>query len=118
MSRPVPDKAEIALEYPDKFYIGTFERSARFEAHLDASGVALMLQGGGDAENRRSVRLHINYELFADILRDLASTVEAMPAEDVVHRTSLADAADALHTALERRSPRRRPRKAADAARA
>ncbi|MGY4510070.1 hypothetical protein ACVIN2_003524 [Bradyrhizobium sp. USDA 3650] len=33
MSKPVPDKAEIALEYPDKFYVGTFGHSSRFEAH-------------------------------------------------------------------------------------
>ncbi len=32
MSRPIIDKAEVALEYPDKVYVGTFERtsSARF----------------------------------------------------------------------------------------
>ena len=34
MTKPIPDKAEIALEYPDKLYVGTFERSSRFEAHL------------------------------------------------------------------------------------
>ena len=26
--KPIPDKAEVALEYPDKFYLGTFERTA------------------------------------------------------------------------------------------
>ncbi len=34
MTKPIPDKAEVALEYPDKLYIGTFERTARFDAHL------------------------------------------------------------------------------------
>ena len=24
MTKPIPDKAEIALEYPDKLYVGTF----------------------------------------------------------------------------------------------
>jgi len=28
--KPIPDKAEVALEYPDKLYIGTFERTAQF----------------------------------------------------------------------------------------
>ena len=28
MTKPIPDKAEVALEYPDKLYIGTFERTA------------------------------------------------------------------------------------------
>jgi hypothetical protein len=33
------DKAEVALEYPDKLYIGTFKQSARFDAHLDETGI-------------------------------------------------------------------------------
>ena len=44
MTKPIPDKAEVALEYPDKFYVGTFERSARFEAHMDKAGVSLLLE--------------------------------------------------------------------------
>ena len=30
MTKPIPDKAEVALEYPDKLYIGTFERNVAF----------------------------------------------------------------------------------------
>jgi hypothetical protein len=37
MKKPIPDKAEVAIEYPDKLYIGTFERSSRFDAHLAAA---------------------------------------------------------------------------------
>jgi len=40
--------------------------------------------------------------LFAEILRDLAATVAAMPAQDLAHRETLADAAKALHHALAR----------------
>jgi len=43
MTKPIPDKAEVALEYPDKLYIGTFEQSARFDAHLDETGISLSL---------------------------------------------------------------------------
>ena len=35
MTKSVPDKVEIALDYPEKLYVGTFERSSRFEAHPD-----------------------------------------------------------------------------------
>ena len=80
MTKPIPDKAEVALEYPDKLYIGTFERSSRFDAHLDATGISLMLERVGDVDTRKSIHMHINYELFAEILRDLAATVAAMPA--------------------------------------
>src|SRR3954470_12614353 len=79
MSKPVPDKAEIALEYPDKFYVGTFGHSSRFEARLDGSGVALVLQHPGTAEERKSVHLHLNFGLLAGILRELAGSVAASP---------------------------------------
>ena len=48
MTKPIPDKAEVALEYPDKLYIGTFERSSRFDAHLDKTGISLSLQLTGE----------------------------------------------------------------------
>ena len=69
------DKAEIALEYPDKLYVGTFESSSRFEAHLDATGIALILERPGVYDVHKSIHMHIHFGLFADILRDLASTV-------------------------------------------
>ena len=39
MTKPISDKAEVAVEYPDKLYIGTFAHTARFDAHLDQSGI-------------------------------------------------------------------------------
>jgi hypothetical protein len=101
MTKPIPDKAEVALEYPDKLYIGTFERTARFDAHLDETGISLSLHRLGDAETRKSVRMHFHYALFAEILRDLAKTVTAVPLSDAAHRDTLRDAAKALYRALE-----------------
>jgi hypothetical protein len=100
MTKPIPDKAEVALEYPDKLYIGTFERTARFEAHMDATGVSLVLERPGDADTRKSVHLHLNDGLFAEVLRELAASVKAVPAEDAAHREALAEAALRLHQSL------------------
>jgi hypothetical protein len=102
MTRPLIDKAEVALEYPDKLYIGTFERSARFDAHLDESGVSLALFRPGEADVRKSVHMHFHYALFADILNELAKTAAAMPADDLVHRDDLRAAAQALARSLGR----------------
>jgi hypothetical protein len=101
MTKPISDKAEVAIEYPDKLYIGTFERSSRFDAHLDKAGISLTLSRTGDAEIRKSVRLHINYGLFADILHDLADTASAMPPDDIEHREALQAAAQALSRSLD-----------------
>jgi hypothetical protein len=100
MTKPIPDKAEIALEYPDKLYVGTFERTSRFEAHLDPTGFSLILERLGDEDVRKSIHMHINFGLFASILSELASTVGRIPMEDVVHRDQLAQATAELHSAL------------------
>jgi hypothetical protein len=54
MTKPIPDKAEVAVEYPDKLYIGTFEQTARFDAHLDQAGISLSLYRTGTADVRKS----------------------------------------------------------------
>ena len=101
MTKPIPDKAEVALEFPDKLYIGTFEHSSRFDAHLDETGISLSLYRTGEAEQRKSIRMHFHYALFAEILRDLAKTVSVMPPADVLHRDALREAAKALYSALD-----------------
>jgi hypothetical protein len=110
MTQPIPDKAEVALEYPDKLYIGTFERTARFDAHLDKAGISLTLERTGDIEARRSIRMHLHYGLFAEILGQLAKTVVAMPDDDTEHRNALRNAAKGLYLALAAK-PVRRPDK-------
>jgi hypothetical protein len=102
MTKPVPDKAEIALEYPDKLYIGTFEHSSRFEAHLDPTGIALIFERPGAEDVHKTVHMHIHFGLFADILRELAATVSRVPKDDIMHREQLAQAAAAFHAALTR----------------
>jgi hypothetical protein len=101
MARPIPDKAEVAVEYPDKLYIGTFERTARFDAHFDEAGISLSLYRTGADDVRKTVRMHFHYELFAEILRDLAETAASVPPADAAHRESLRDGAKALSAALE-----------------
>jgi hypothetical protein len=80
--------------------IGTFERSSRFDAHLDGSDTSLTLERTSDASTQGSAHLHIHYGLFAEILHDLARTTKAMPIDDEAHRSSLAEDAAALREAL------------------
>jgi hypothetical protein len=101
MTKPIPDKAEVAIEFPDKVYIGTFERTSRFDIHFDERGISLNLQRGGDAEMHKTVRMHLHYALFAEILRELAKTVSSVPLNSAVNRDTLRDAAKALYVALD-----------------
>jgi hypothetical protein len=98
--KPIPDKAEVALEYPDKLYLGSFERSSGFDAHLDEIGVALTLHQGGDPAERKSVRMHIHHALFAEILTELTNSA-AKGFIDQAHAEVLAQAAAGLAATLQ-----------------
>ena len=104
MTKPMRDKAEVAVEYPDKLYIGTFAHTARFDAHLDQTGIALTLELPGSDDQRKSVHMHFHYALFAEILNDLAKTAAALPPRDILHREVLRDSAKALYLSLQKRS--------------
>jgi len=88
MTKPIFDKAEVALEYPEKFYSGTFERSSRFEASFDMRGISLILERPGSPDERKSVHIHLNYGLFADTLAQLSETASEIP-EDNPNREHL-----------------------------
>jgi hypothetical protein len=98
--KPILDRAEIALEYPDKFYSGTFERTSRFEAAFDSVGLGLVLERPGDPDVRKSVHLHINYGLLADIFAQLAATAGRIPVDEP-HREMLIEQLSALDRAVK-----------------
>ena len=79
--------------------LGTFERSSRFEAHLDPTGIAL-ISNGQALTTPKSIQMHINFGLFADILRELASTFGRIPKDDILHHDQLAQAVTELQRAL------------------
>ncbi|MCC7049265.1 MAG: hypothetical protein IT562_21315 [Alphaproteobacteria bacterium] len=91
--KPVPDRAEVAIEFPDKAYMGTFSRSARYEVKADPAGVTLKLERRDDA--KRLVELHLHYDLFAAMLDDLATLLRAQQ-PDPFHRDLVMSAAQRL----------------------
>jgi hypothetical protein len=101
MRKPIPDKAEIAIEYPDKLYIGTFERTSRFDARFEKDKISLNLYGPGTDDTRKTVQMHFHCALFAEILRELATTATRLEKDDIVHREELREAAKAFCAALK-----------------
>jgi hypothetical protein len=99
-TKAISDRAEVALEYPEKFYTGTFERSSRFEASIDAAGLLLVLEHPGSEDVRKSVHIHINYGLLSDILHQLSSQVSKIPADNI-HLDHLRRAASSFSCALQ-----------------
>jgi len=97
--RPIADKAEVAIDFPDKFYSGSFGRDSAFEARAEADGVLIRLVRAGI--DKREVEIHLHHFLLASILDDLASSIAGREPIDLVHREPLLKAARNLLAALE-----------------
>src|SRR5262245_15813639 len=97
--KPITDRAEVSIDFPEKAYMGSFGRDSRFEVSAGADVAAIKLARSGH-EEKRVVEFHIHYYLLADILAELARVIASHPEIERGRHDSLAKAAAALHEAL------------------
>jgi hypothetical protein len=93
MSTPITDKAEVSIDFPEKFYMGSFGRGSRFDLTADKEGVHLHLECS-EGEKRR-VGFHIHYYLLGDLLEALATAVAKVEHLEPHQRARLKEAAAA-----------------------
>lgn len=98
----ISDKAEVAIDFPDKFYVGGFGRDSEFEAKAEDDAILIRLLRAG--EEKRLVDIHLHHFLFAGILEDFAQSLGGRKPIDEPHRQPLLRAAQALVAALEANS--------------
>ena len=46
--KPIEDRVEISIDFPDKFYRGTFEGESRYDARAEGDGLVMHFERGGD----------------------------------------------------------------------
>jgi len=71
--KPIQDKAEVSIDFPEKFYVGSFARDSKFEARTEADGLLIKLEKPGD--EKRAVEIHLHHHLLADILSGWADSL-------------------------------------------
>src|SRR5262252_6447101 len=98
--KSITDKAEVSIDFPDKFYMGSFGRESSFEVKVEPEEVLLQIVRGGDV--RRQVAVHLHYYLLADILEDLGLGLAEHGSLDVSHRDALKDGVETLRKALSK----------------
>lgn len=76
MSTPITDKAEVSIDFPDKFYMGSFGRGSRYDVTADKEGIHLHLDRSHG--EKRHVGFHIHYYLLAELLAAGADAVAAV----------------------------------------
>ena len=95
---PIQDKAEVSIDFPEKFYMGSFPRDAKFEARAENDGLFIKLTRFG--ENRRQVEIHLHHHLLADILSEWAESLAGEPPMNELHRETLLAALAKVEKAL------------------
>jgi hypothetical protein len=100
-THPIPDKAEVAVDFPDKVYMGSFSRGSKFEARAENDGLLVKLVREG--EESRVVEIHLHHYLLADILSGWAETLEQEPIVSDDHRDNLLEALKKVEKAVKRK---------------
>ena len=98
MSHPITDKAEVSIDFPDKFYMGASGRESTYDVTADAEGIHLRLERGG--EESRKVGFHVHHYLLANLLSATAEALAAVPDLEAHHRRDLREAAERLTQSL------------------
>jgi hypothetical protein len=96
----ISDKAEVSIDFPDKFYSGSFSRGAKFEARSEDDGLFIKLERS-DGE-KRAVGIHLHHHLLADLLCEWAASLKAQKTMEAAHKEDLLNAIDKVEKALSR----------------
>ena len=94
MSDPIPDKAAVSIDFPHKFYMGSFGRESRFDVTADKDGVHIHLDRPG--EERRHVAFHLHYAALAGVLRQMGDALSELQGLDEQQAIALKEAVDHL----------------------
>ena len=95
---PIQDKGQVAIDFPEKYYIGSFSRDAKFEARAENDGLLIKLIGKGG--EKREAEIHLHHHLLADILSEWAISLRDQPPMDQIHRETLLAALKKVEGAL------------------
>lgn len=90
MSDPIPDKAQVSIDFPHKFYMGSFGRESRFDVTADKEGVHVHIDRPG--EERRHVGFHLHYMALAGVLWSMGDALSEAKDLDPEHVKGLREA--------------------------
>lgn len=96
MSKPITDRAEVSIDFPDKFFMGTFGRGSRYDVAADQEGIHLHLDR--QEGEKRHVGFHIHYYLLADLIEAAAEAVSGVPGIEPDQKQRLREAARRFET--------------------
>lgn len=110
MRHAITDNAQVSIDFPEKFYVGSFGRDSSLDVSADDQGVHINLER--QTGKKRRVGFHVHYYLLADLLHSIGQALTTCGEIDEPHRSALVDATQKLTKAVKpgRRKTSGRPR--------
>lgn len=96
--RPIEDKVEISIDFPDKFYKGAFEQESRYGAVAEGDGLLMRFERSGD--EKRSVSVHLHHNVLAGLLTAWADSLKTSEPMDKRHAAGMKAALKAVENQL------------------
>jgi hypothetical protein len=94
----IRDKGQFAIDFPEKFYMGSFCQEDKFEARAENDGLFIKLIRTGD--EKRKAEVHLHHQLLADVLTEWAHSLRHEPSMEKEHKRTLLKALKAVEKAL------------------
>lgn len=96
--RPIEDKVEISIDFPEKFYRGAFEQESRYDAVAEGDGLLMHFERSGD--EKRSVSIHLHHNVLAGLLAAWADSLKEAEPMDRSHAADMKAALKAVEKQL------------------
>ncbi len=102
MKKPISDSAEVSLDFPDKFFVGSFGHHSSYDVVADEHCVHVKLEHNEGA--KRCVVFHLHYLFLADLLTSMGQAMTANGPKDSTQRQALTEAAGVLNRTFAKNS--------------
>ena len=94
----IQDEGQIAIDFPETFYMGSFGRDDEFEALAENDGLMIkLIRKHGE---KRQAEVHLHHQLLADILTEWAASLKGEPPMSKMHRKTLISALKKVEAAI------------------
>lgn len=100
MRKPIIDKAEVSIDFPNKYYQGSFGRGSRYDVTVDTRGIHIDLERGG--QEKRKVAFHLHHHLFTGMLDSIADELSDKQVLEDLDRQQLGEVVDKLAKVLRK----------------
>jgi len=100
MRKPIIDKAEVSIDFPNKYYQGSFGRGSRYDVTVDDRGIHIDLERGG--QEKRKVAFHLHHHLFTGMLDSIADELSDKQVLEDLDRQQLGEVVDKLAKVLRK----------------